>query len=428
MVHVEQQRTGSRNLDPPQSGDERERVAWCDAVGEKFPDQPLTHQVWREAQPVRVVPGGAGEVDRPLAEVVLDQLKSGQIAALQHTRLEDGPHLPDLERGRLGHPVRRWERLELGHGEAEHRGIGPWPGAPAVGRDRVRRVEREIRPALDLAQVPVGVHQRLVGEDHILPHALHFLGIPQGEGVVVPGGYEHAVGLDRLQEVHGKVAGKRLSGAGRGEPVAGYGDGCEQGHGEGGVPRGLPCQAGLEEPRDPLHQDGHAQRHPHAPEEERRDEKVVALAHFALQVLPGIHREAVLEIEVEHEDHRDRADEGGHRDRSPAVPPPLPRAAEEADGEKEQGEHVAGPLGPVVAVLPGAVLPVVGELARQARLPIQERWLGVLLAIQHRLERRPGGRLALVDRGKMGGAEREEDPYTDADRRHDREPEEHPPA
>ena len=71
-------------------------------------------------------------------------------------------------------------------------------GMPRQIGVRPGRIELRGLPPRQLAQVPLGVHEREVGEGHVGPDALDLLGVPEREGVVVAGGDEDAVGLDRL--------------------------------------------------------------------------------------------------------------------------------------------------------------------------------------------------------------------------------------
>ena len=77
---------------------------------------------------------------------------------------------------------------------------------------------------LDLPQIPVGVGERQIDDRHVLSNALDLLRVPEREGVVVAGGDEDAVRLDRLQQVIGEVARQRLALSRCGQPVAGEWD------------------------------------------------------------------------------------------------------------------------------------------------------------------------------------------------------------
>ena len=87
----------------------------------------------------------------------------------------------------------------------------------------VAGVELRSGPALQLAEMPPGVHEREIGQGHVRPDAEHFLGEPEREGVVVAGGDQDAVRLHRLEHVDGEVARQVLVGAGGAGVIAASG-------------------------------------------------------------------------------------------------------------------------------------------------------------------------------------------------------------
>ena len=88
-------------------------------------------------------------------------------------------------------------------------------------RRRGGRIELRRRAALQLPEVPPGVHQGEVGQRHVRPDAQHLLREPEREGVVVARGDQDPVGLHRLEHVDGQVAGQVLVGAAGAGVVAG---------------------------------------------------------------------------------------------------------------------------------------------------------------------------------------------------------------
>ena len=232
-------------------------------------------------------------------------------------------------------------------------------GGAALARVELRRL-----PAAQLTEVPVGVHQREVGERHVAPDALHLLRVPEGEGVVVARRDEDAVGFDRLEHVDGEVARQRLVRAAGRDPVADQRDERQRKHRAGGEPSAprrsplsrkpsaMPC---ISAPRPSGDE--------HAEDGERADEEVVALAHLARQVgLVGVLGEAVLEVQVEDERQRQRAQEREGGDTRPPVA--LPERPEAAQAERgEDGRRDARDSGPSRARTASEVLPEVGELA-----------------------------------------------------------------
>ena len=59
--------------------------------------------------------------------------------------------------------------------------------------------------ATHLVDVPIGVEQAQVAHPDVGPNALHLLGVPQGEGVVVSVGEQHGVGRQGIQVILGHV-------------------------------------------------------------------------------------------------------------------------------------------------------------------------------------------------------------------------------
>src|SRR5690606_18835955 len=81
-------------------------------------------------------------------------------------------------------------------------------------------VELFLLATANLTQVPVGVHQRQVGEGNVATDTQHLLCEPEREGVVVAGGDQDPVWLNRFENVDREVARQGLVVAGGGGVVA----------------------------------------------------------------------------------------------------------------------------------------------------------------------------------------------------------------
>src|SRR2546422_4002963 len=166
----------------------------------------------------------------------------------------------------------RLERvLHVGVREAEQLARGLGPRAAPIDRRRLRRVERGERPPLQLPHIPVGVRERQVDDGHVLADVLDLLGVPQGECVVVARRHQHAVGLDRLQQIEREVARQGLTLARGGEIIPHQRYQRQQQHrrrerpaaGGGGPPNPQACPDPPPPGRDPP-------PHPHPPPPQRR--------------------------------------------------------------------------------------------------------------------------------------------------------------
>src|SRR4029077_21161327 len=186
-------------------------------------------------------------------------------------------------------------------------GLGP--RVAPVDRRRLRRIERRERPPLQLSDIPVGVRERQGHNRYVLADVLDFLRVPQGEGVVAPRRHQHAVGLDRLQQIVREITRQRLTLARGGEVIPPQRDQRQDQYRR----RERPAARGvrhtdLESIADPFHDRREPHPDPHPPQRERRDEEVIALTHLARELLLGLPRVAVLEVQVEDQEQRERPD------------------------------------------------------------------------------------------------------------------------
>ena len=216
MIDVEEQLRRARHIH------EAERLHGLDAVGlhqwllAQRAREPLSLEMPGEAELIAVQPHRAREIDRALADLILDHLQHDdvrplEIRAAEHLRI-DG----DIDRAQPGgaflvEDVVLLERGELLVAEAHQfaGGLGPLPAT--VDRGRFRAVESRDRTVLNLPQIPVGVGEREVDDRHVLTNALDLLRVPKRECVVVARRHQHAIGFDRLQQVVGEIAREGLA-------------------------------------------------------------------------------------------------------------------------------------------------------------------------------------------------------------------------
>ena len=236
----------------------------------------------------------------------------------------------------------------------------------------------------ELKGIPVDIQVGGDDDGYVLPNSLHLLEVPEGEGIIVPVGEDHPVGLCAHEEVVRPVpCGVVACPAGPG-PVQHQGNGRDEQYGSG-LPITFHQLPGQLPPQDC---DSHSG--PQAPHRKADDEEVVPLPDLVSgEISQGIQNGIpVLEVQVENQPDGERYEE------AEKIPPTHPVFSEvlqgsidsqpreeEGEGQSSDGENDLGSLehpGP----LPVEILEVIGELEMQRRQPGPDGRLDVLLPAQ----------------------------------------------
>ena len=150
--------------------------------------------------------------------VVPDEEDRGEVLPHQDILPEADLEAVERDAAALRHLHRLGQAVELRLTVRLSAGVGgPGRDGPRCCQMRMPRGSGSnagVYPPGELAQVPLGVHERQVGERDVRPDALDLLGVPEREGVVVARGDQDAVRLHRLEDVVGEVA--RHASRGRG--------------------------------------------------------------------------------------------------------------------------------------------------------------------------------------------------------------------
>ncbi len=225
-IHLEQERCRSRHVHEAPSFQQSHALVRRYRAGDHPAHQSFGDEIGRETKLVCVAARRGGEVDRPLAELILHdlqhrQVRAHQIRASQPGGVERDRDRPEIAAGRLHQ--RQVVRQRVG-GVAQivpaHPGCGrAWPSAAAVQLGCGARIECHRGSPLQLPKIPTGVRERQHEHAHVLADALDLLRVPQWEGVVVARGHQDRVGIHRLQQVAGVVTRQGFAVAGSGESV-----------------------------------------------------------------------------------------------------------------------------------------------------------------------------------------------------------------